>query len=576
MPGKLTLEGQLPAEGATLRQEQLQGNPTQLLNAFETEWEARWDRHKETPDSHWTPFITWFKEAVPPAEEAMPLPPITVEEWRKTVKRKKAKSATGSDGVSKQDLVNLPDDLTQSLLAIVRQVEEGAYWPQAMMEAQVTALAKTVDSPYTSQFRPITVISFVYRVWATIRSRQLIRWLLRFVPSTLIGNLPGRTTANIWYSLQEEIEVAQSEGRDIIGMATDVVKCYNTLPRWPILCLAKHLGVGASLILPWHKCLIQLKRRFRVGAAVSPGLQSTTGFAEGDPLSVCSMILINIAAHHWLRSKVPQVRYLNYVDNLETVGESTTEIRQSFASLDDFCRSLDIDLDGKKTIYWALSAESRKDLKAHGLPVVLAARDLGGHMAYCKRRTNATITARFDQLPLIWSRLARSLANLPQKQLAIMMVAWPRVFHGAQCVTVSEAALQTMRAGATHGLQVKRGGSNSLVELSLIQNPRLDPGFHLLASAFRMFRQHTNPELSFPLLNLMSSLPPKHYWPGPLGVLLQRLHDIAWHWESDGIVVDHDQLRWHVFDTPIQAFELRLKQAWHIRAGAIAAQRPSF
>lgn len=183
------------------------------------------------------------------------------------------------------------------------------------------------------------------------------------------------------------------------------------------------------------------------------------------------MIFINIAAHHWLQAAHPSVRYLNYVDNLETVGSDPTAVRQSYASLASFCRALDIDLDQKKTLYWALTAESRNDLKANGLPVVLAARDLGGHMAYCRRRTNSTITARFDQLPPLWSRLAQSLAILPQKQLAIMMVAWPRVFHGAQCVTVNAAALQAMRAGATQGLQLKKGGSNSLVELSLIHNP---------------------------------------------------------------------------------------------------------
>lgn len=246
-PGSLRLAGQLPMEGDTLKQEQFQADPTQVFNAFEKEWEVRWDKHRATPDQHWQPFIDWFRQAIPPATQSMPLPPITLAEWRKAVKGKKSKSATGSDGVSRQDLINLPDDLTQSLLAIIRQVEEGQFWPEAMMEAMVTALAKTADSAYTSQFRPITVIPLAYRVWSTIRSRQLIRWLLQFAPPTLIGNLPGRTTAEVWYSLQEEIETSLADGRELAGMATDVVKCYNTLPRWPILCLAQHLGVGPQL-----------------------------------------------------------------------------------------------------------------------------------------------------------------------------------------------------------------------------------------------------------------------------------------------------------------------------------------
>ena len=445
------------------------------------------------------------------------------------------------------------------------------------MQAMVTAIAKTPSAATTSQYRPITVISLVYRVWATIRARQLIRWLVQFVPSTLVGNMPGRTTASIWYALQEEIECALANGDDLVGMATDVVKCYNTLPRKPVFGLACHLGVGPTLLLPWHRCLVQLNRRFRVGNAVSPGLRSTTGFAEGDPLSVCSMILINIAAHYWLQEQAPEVRFVNYVDNLETVGNDTAAVKQSFRSLQDFCTALDVELDAKKTLYWALTAQSRKDLKASGLHVVLAARDFGGHMAYCARRTNSTVTERFQKLPPLWGSLARSLAPLPQKQLAVLAVAWPRVFHGAQCVNITPAALQFFGAGATQGLKLKHGGSNSKIELSLVQDPRMDPGFHLLIQAARAFRQYTVPDQSFPLLNLLSVLPPRNYWPGPVGVLLQRLHEVLWRWEGDGTLVDHEGLRWHILHAPIQALELRLRHAWQTRVGAeILASRPGF
>ena len=375
--GVATLQHSLPEAGATVTQDRLHADPTEVFRAFEAEWEKRWDRHRHYSDERWQPFIDWYQAHVPAATSQMPLPAITLSEWKSAVRGKKSRSATGSDGISKHDLLALADDLTQSLLDLIRAVELGESWPDAAMQAMVTAIAKTPSAATTSQYRPITVISLVYRVWATIRARQLIRWLVQFVPSTLVGNMPGRTTASIWYALQEEIECALANGDDLVGMATDVVKCYNTLPRKPVFGLACHLGVGPTLLLPWHRCLVQLNRRFRVGNAVSPGLRSTTGFAEGDPLSVCSMILINIAAHYWLQEQAPEVRFVNYVDNLETVGNDTAAVKQSFRSLQDFCTALDIELDAKKTLYWALTAQSRKDLKASGLHVVLAARDLG-------------------------------------------------------------------------------------------------------------------------------------------------------------------------------------------------------
>ena len=65
----------------------------------------------------------------PPGE--MPYQPITPQQWIKAVRGERSQTATGPDGVSKQDLLSLPYPLTCQLLEMFHHIEQGGEWPQA-------------------------------------------------------------------------------------------------------------------------------------------------------------------------------------------------------------------------------------------------------------------------------------------------------------------------------------------------------------------------------------------------------------------------------------------------------------
>ena len=95
-----------------------------------------------------------------PRPEPMPYNPITVDEWRSALKKKSRKSAIGPDGISKNDLLNLPYAATERLLQLFYMVEQGAKWPEQLMVGFVVALEKVRGATTTGQFRPITVFPF--------------------------------------------------------------------------------------------------------------------------------------------------------------------------------------------------------------------------------------------------------------------------------------------------------------------------------------------------------------------------------------------------------------------------------
>ena len=145
-------------------------------------------RHDPDQLERWEAIVNFAKQSLPTS--AWTLPDITLDDWNRVLRAKKKKTAKGPDGVSREDLLQLPQDLTEHILCIIKQVESGKPWPTQMMLGLVSGLAKTQTAQRVQQYRPITVLTLCYRIWASIRAKQCLRLLTQIVPFSLMGNIP--------------------------------------------------------------------------------------------------------------------------------------------------------------------------------------------------------------------------------------------------------------------------------------------------------------------------------------------------------------------------------------------------
>ena len=561
--------------GDVLKQHCFVGDLPTMFQRFQDLWEKRWDRHRFVTEDRWQPFMQFVLTHVPKPTTAMSLPPITIDQWYHAVRLKKSKTAVGPDGFDKQDLLHMPRHLVARLLTILHRVESTGVWPHALTTGLITALEKRKDAMDASQFRPITVLSLGYRVWASLRGKQLLSWLDSIAPPGLCGNRAGHDTGMIWWTISAKLEQAWHDNTSLSGTIADIVKCYNMIPRVPTFALAAHLNVPAALIRPWFGAISQLERRFTIGGCTGPVCRGVTGFPEGDPLSVCSMFMINIAMYYWVERQTTAAALYTFVDNIEVTNEHAEDTDHSIRVVQNFCQLLDLDLDEAKTMCWAATAESRQFLRQQGWHVAKYSRDLGGHVAYCKQHTNSTVTERCSALQPFWGLLLRSPACMTQKQKAIQTCAWPRALHGAESVILGPKHIQKLRTHAVRSLRVEQKGNSPIIHLSFVCATKCDPGFWLLRSTVMTYRRHCIPDRCFPVLDHLVSSDTSQGFPGPNHTLLERLHEISWSWQSDGWLLDHEQLPLHILHAPIQLLTLRLEQGWQAYVGGLQNKRPS-
>ena len=86
--------------------------------------------------------------------------------FKQAIARLKSYVAPGIDAITAFELQTLPDSLLQQLLDVLGQYEDG--FPQWFMIARPFPFNKTDSQPTSSETRPITVLSQIYRAWGAM------------------------------------------------------------------------------------------------------------------------------------------------------------------------------------------------------------------------------------------------------------------------------------------------------------------------------------------------------------------------------------------------------------------------
>eukprot|EP00435_Cladocopium_sp_Y103_P027033 s874_g6.t1 len=560
--------------GDVICSHEMLGATEEIHAAFAKEWTQRWDKHLHLPANHWEEINKYIDMALP----TMPMQynPITLDSWKQVVRSKKSRSAIGMDGVSKQDLEAMPDSFHSEIIKLLMQAESSGIWPQQALHGAIHSLAKRENAETTGDYRPITILPIIYRCWSSLRAAEVLRHVEKLAPPTMLGNLPGRSSPAVWYHLQSLIERCLYDGDSCHGVVTDLIKAFNGIPREPTFHAAIHVGICAPIIRAWMGAVTGVTRHFFIRGEPGPGLRSSSGFPEGCPLSVAAMCLCNLVVHSFMSHRCPRTMMISYVDNLELLDSVPDGAIDAIDTLSSFTGFLGVPTDPKKTYSWSLDAQGRKALRAANHEVKRNQPDLGAHLQYSAQQTNGSVKQKCADLQSLWAKLAQSQAPMTHKWKILTTVAWPRAFHSASTVHLTDTLIQELRAGAMKGLRLDKAGANAVLQFSLNPNTMLDPGYFLLWDSLVQFRRFADLETAHVTMALAFWQPDRLKKPGPVGVLAARLSQIGWTYTQGFLFLDQEQQPIDIVKVPIHELKARAKRAWQHKAGCDWAFRKGF
>ncbi len=236
-PDKVWMEstaGILP--GHTIVQRSGLGRLSDIFDAFIAQWTQRWCRHDAVPDSQWNSIIDFVRDKlcpVSPGRVQWDIPLLC-----STIAGKKKKSACGLDGVSRDDLIALRLPHLNSILSMFARAESDGCWPVQPLTGVVRSLAKVPEPGGTNDYRPITVLGLLYRVWSTVHARFWLHKLDMVVDPFLYGSRSGCRASQVWRYMLDQVEWAQHTSQGIAGIILDLRSVQHS-PSLSDLCCSQ-------------------------------------------------------------------------------------------------------------------------------------------------------------------------------------------------------------------------------------------------------------------------------------------------------------------------------------------------
>lgn len=448
-------------------------------------WDPIWNRHRDVAFSHWDRIIDFGIHFLP--EGVCDGPVWTAGTFKQVLCGYKRKVTRGPDSWDREDLLALSEVRCDDIARLYDCVESGSRWPTQVVTGFVCPLPKVDGADTAALYRPIVLVSLLYRLWASASSKCFLPYLSQRASPHIFGYLKGRRTSDLWTLLQVSLEMAHATGQSLTGYCADLVKCFNRLPRHPLLRLLRHLGLAERTVVGWTSALDFLARRFKVHSQVGPSRFSTTGFPEGDPLSCLAMLGFNFVFDSYLKRFAPDCVPLAFVDNLQLIASTAALLQPGILVVQTFMEAWDLTLDPVKSYTWSSNAQQRSVLRAFGHLVRLAGRDLGAQMTYSKLIRKDVFHQRLQSCSHFWTLLRRSSASAWFKKLALRMAAWPKLLHGCENAWIPVSSLGKLRSKCMFALGWDRAGANPLIRWSLLQPTGYDPEFYQLWQTFLSF-----------------------------------------------------------------------------------------
>eukprot|EP00435_Cladocopium_sp_Y103_P064734 s15_g26.t1 len=563
-----SVEGIQP--GFPVSQVKCTGSKEDLAHAFLSTWAEKWERHRDVPVDRWNVILDFARAHLP--RLVVPRVSIDVSALSLCIAQKKQATAGGLDGVTLQDLKCMPSGVLQNFCHLFDGAESTGEWPPQLVSGRVACIAKRDDPVDVLDYRPITILGLLYRIWGTCHARRLIRVLEPIMPDTLFGSRPSRFAGQVWSQTLWAVEFAQANDVHLCGLIAGLQKAFNYLPRLIVFEAAAVLGLPLPCLTAWAGALSTMGRRFQLGDNLTRPVFSCTGFPEGDALSGVGMMIVDLLWHTWHRCYFPLCEPISYVDDWQLLVTDPAAMTGAFACLTGFTDAMDLLLDAHKTFTWSITPEGRQSLLHQGFGVTHSCRSLGAHMQFTRQHTNATQMDRLQCLPQLWSKLRLSASPYLTKVRAIKVAAWPRALHAIAATTLSQQTFQTLRAGAVKGLNMDGAGCNAHSHM-LCEGCTLDPQCWSILQTLRFARDCGHEEAVLTHLCALVGGESSIALNGITGTLLSRLQTLGWHVSPQGYLYDTFG-PFSLFDISVEELQWRVAWAWNSIVAAEVQHRP--
>jgi hypothetical protein len=260
-------------------------NKANLLNDYFIKQTLIEDSNKHVPDLGPSMTTTSLSEIT-----------LTETETENVLRSLNLEKASGPDGISNRILREASHELSQPLCDLFNASLLRRKVPSTWKVAHVSAIFKKGDSSLPNNYRPISLLNTIEKVFERLIFKHLFNHLQanNFLTPVQSGFIPGDSTVNQLVFIYDTLCKALDNGLEARVIFFDISKAFDKVWHKGILSKLKYAGVSGSLLEWFSNYLTNRRQRVVISNSKSSWGTLSAGVPQGSILGpLLFLIFIN-------------------------------------------------------------------------------------------------------------------------------------------------------------------------------------------------------------------------------------------------------------------------------------------
>lgn len=419
----------------------------------------RWKEFFEEQYNHQPP---QGPSAVPPAiyppQSPMNDSEPAIEEVKVATRSLKSGKTPGVDQVTAEAIKAGGDILLYRLHSLVRKIWRTEQVPTTWRKAVIVPIHKKGDNQECKNYRGISLLSIVGKVFMRIIQSRLQRHHEQFSREEQAGFRPGRGCVDQIFSIRQLMEEKIRCGQRTVIVFIDFKSAFDNV-HWPALWRALQTEhVPRKVVALLQSVYYGSSSQVRVQNELSEGFSIKTGVRQGD---VTSPLLFNIVIDSIMRQafrnrlgvqydKNGYITDLMFADDCAILANSDAEATDTLRDIAHIAQGYGLTINAEKTKVLVTDGSlATVDLEGMQIEQVREFKYLGSLVEERKVAATSEIHSRIGQATvafasLKWCLWKRAKISLKTKIRLFRTLILPILLYGSETWTVLKADLNKL------------------------------------------------------------------------------------------------------------------------------------